>query len=513
MQIGAIFPQTEIGADPVAIRDYAQAVEELGYAHLVAYDHVLGANTETPERRGRRWPYTFQHQFHEPLVLFGYLAAITRRIGLVTGILILPQRQTALVAKQAAEVDVLSSGRLRLGVGLGWNEVEYEALGENFHNRGRRIEEQVTVLRALWTQPLVTFHGRWHHITDAGINPLPVQRPIPIWMGGTDERVLRRIARMADGGYRDALTLLEQAMLSEGETITLQGVYDQLGLVSEEAVDALLNAIRAADAADLARRLDEIAAQGRDPRAIVESMLHRLTDLTRAGFGVSEGGDATREASLHETAARFGRENLLALRSELAATHQAIRDISLPRLWLEAELARIALKLSPKTPSDVPPLPTPVEPVVATPRPSNFGRQLPPVAPADEVVSQTAAPPAEPLSPQEVLDATREAMDSRMVMKRKLEGATVDSCDNGILVLRFDLALTAAWFKEDAKRRKFLLGELERHGLNVRAIECVAEARTSQGAEPESVELPLQGSDLHRAIKQVMSAPDDNTTP
>jgi probable F420-dependent oxidoreductase len=199
MQIGAIFPQTEIGTDPAAIRDYVQAVEELGYAHLVAYDHVLGANTDTPERRGRRWPYTYQHQFHEPLVLFGYLAAITQRIGLVTGILILPQRQTALVAKQAAEVDVLSGGRLRLGVGLGWNEVEYEALGEDFHNRGRRIEEQVTVLRALWTQPLVTFHGRWHHITDAGINPLPVQRPIPIWMGGSDERVLRRIARMADG--------------------------------------------------------------------------------------------------------------------------------------------------------------------------------------------------------------------------------------------------------------------------------------------------------------------------
>ncbi len=199
MQIGAIFPQTEIGTDPAAIRDYAQAVEELGYTHLVAYDHVLGANTDTPERRDRRWPYTYQHQFHEPLVLFGYLAGVTRRIGLVTGILILPQRQTALVAKQAAEVDVLSRGRLRLGVGLGWNEVEYEALGENFHNRGRRIEEQVAVLRALWTQPLVTFHGRWHHISDAGINPLPVQRPIPIWMGGSDERVLRRIARLADG--------------------------------------------------------------------------------------------------------------------------------------------------------------------------------------------------------------------------------------------------------------------------------------------------------------------------
>lgn len=199
MELGVIFPQTEIGTDPVAIRDYAQAVEDLGYTHLLTFDHVLGANTERPDRAGQRWPYTWREQFHEPLVLFGYLAAATRRLELVTGILILPQRQTALVAKQAAAVDVLTGGRLRLGVGIGWNAVEYEALGENFHNRGRRVEEQVAVLRALWTQELVTWHGRWHRITDAGISPLPVQRPIPIWMGGYAEPVLQRLASMADG--------------------------------------------------------------------------------------------------------------------------------------------------------------------------------------------------------------------------------------------------------------------------------------------------------------------------
>ena len=200
MQVGVIFPQTEIGADPAAIRDYIQAVEELGYAHVAVFDHVLGADPTNRPDWGRR-PYTHKSMFHEPLVLFGYLAALTRRLELVTSILILPQRQTALVAKQAAEVDVLSNGRLRLGVGIGWNEVEYEALGENFHNRGRRIEEQIAVLRALWTQEVVTFHGRWHHITEAGINPLPVQRPIPVWMGGMAEPVLKRLARVADGWF------------------------------------------------------------------------------------------------------------------------------------------------------------------------------------------------------------------------------------------------------------------------------------------------------------------------
>jgi len=166
---------------------------------MAIFDHVLGANIDRPDRAGGRWPYTHVDLIHEPLVMLGYVAAVTRRIGLMPAVLILPQRQTALVAKQAAEVDVLSGGRLRLGVGLGWNPVEYEALGEDFHTRGKRMEEQVELLRALWTQDLVTFEGRWDRVTDAGINPLPVQRPIPIWMGGYADPVLRRIGRMADG--------------------------------------------------------------------------------------------------------------------------------------------------------------------------------------------------------------------------------------------------------------------------------------------------------------------------
>ena len=197
MKIGAVFPQVEIGTNPAGIRDYAQAVEAMGYTHILAFDHVLGANPERPG--GWKGPYTYRHAFHEPFVLFGFLAALTRRVELVTGILILPQRQTALVAKQAAAVDVLSNGRLRLGVAVGWNPVEFEALGEDFHTRGRRIEEQIEVLRALWTRDLVTHEGKWHCVPDAGINPLPVQRPIPVWMGGESEPVLRRAARLADG--------------------------------------------------------------------------------------------------------------------------------------------------------------------------------------------------------------------------------------------------------------------------------------------------------------------------
>jgi probable F420-dependent oxidoreductase len=197
MKIGVVFPQTEFGSDPVAIRDYAQAAEALGFAHIVAYDHVLGANPDRPG--GWSGPYTHLTPFHEPFVLFSYMAAFTTRIEFAPGIIILPQRQTALVARQAATLDVLSGGRLRLGVGLGWNEVEYIALGEDFHTRGRRIEEQVALLRELWTKPLVTFSGRWHTIPDAGLNPLPIQRPIPIWFGGYAEDALRRIARLADG--------------------------------------------------------------------------------------------------------------------------------------------------------------------------------------------------------------------------------------------------------------------------------------------------------------------------
>src|SRR5664279_1385930 len=197
MQIGVVFPQTEIGNDPAAIRDYAQTAEGLGFSHVLAYDHVLGANPQRPG--GWSGPYTYLTPFHEVFVLFGYLAAVTQKLGLAAGVIILPQRQTALVAKQAASLDVLSGGRLRLGVGLGWNEVEYTSLNENFHNRGQRIEEQVQLMRRLWTEPLVDFKGKWHTIPDAGLNPRPVQRPIPIGFGGTAEVALRRLARLGDG--------------------------------------------------------------------------------------------------------------------------------------------------------------------------------------------------------------------------------------------------------------------------------------------------------------------------
>ena len=199
MQLGVIFPQTEIGADPAGVRDFAQAAESLGYAHLEVFDHVLGADAS--KRPG--WEGSYQHtdMFHEPFVLFGYLAGVTEKIEMTTGILILGQRQTALVAKQAAQVDVLTGGRLRLGIGIGWNDVEYEALGEDFHNRGRRSVEQIELMRALWTQDVVNYTGRYHQVTHAGINPLPVQRPIPVWLGGDAERVVRRVGRIGDGWF------------------------------------------------------------------------------------------------------------------------------------------------------------------------------------------------------------------------------------------------------------------------------------------------------------------------
>lgn len=197
MQFGVTFPQTEIGADPAAIRDYAQAVEGLGYSHLVAFDHVLGA--DITNRPG--WTrYTTRHMFHEPFVLYGYLAAFTQ-LELVTAVIILPQRQTALVAKQAAEVDILTGGKFRLGVGVGWNEVEYEALGMNFRTRGRVIEEQIDVMRQLWSREVVSYRGRYHTITEAGLNPLPTRRSIPVWMGGSADAALRRAARLADGWF------------------------------------------------------------------------------------------------------------------------------------------------------------------------------------------------------------------------------------------------------------------------------------------------------------------------
>lgn len=199
MRVGVVFPQTELGGDAGAVRAYGQRVEELGFTHVLAYDHVVGADPEV--HSGWGGPYDVHTTFHEPLVMFGYLAAVTTAIELVTGVIILPQRQTALVAKQAAEVDLLSAGRLRLGIGIGWNAVEYEALGEDFGNRGARSAEQIDVLRRLWTETSVTFDGRHHQITGAGLAPLPVQRPIPVWIGSASEAGYRRAGRLADGWF------------------------------------------------------------------------------------------------------------------------------------------------------------------------------------------------------------------------------------------------------------------------------------------------------------------------
>jgi len=223
MRIGVTFPQTELGADAGAVRAYGQRVEELGFSHILVYDHVLGADPEV--HQGWAGPYDVRTTFHEPLVMFGYLAALTTAVELVTGVIILPQRQTALVAKQAAEVDLLSGGRLRLGIGLGWNAVEYEALGEEFSTRGRRSEEQVDVMRRLWTEQSVTFAGRDHTITGAGIAPLPIQRPIPVWFGAASARAYERAGRLGDGwfpmmspgpGLDEARAAVEQAAVAAG---------------------------------------------------------------------------------------------------------------------------------------------------------------------------------------------------------------------------------------------------------------------------------------------------------
>ncbi|MBV8693410.1 MAG: LLM class F420-dependent oxidoreductase [Actinobacteria bacterium] len=232
MRIGVVFPQTEIGGDVGAVRAYAERVEQLGYTHVLAYDHVVGADPAVYE--GWNGPYNIDSTFHEPFVLFGYLAGIIS-LELVTGIIILPQRQTALAAKQAAEVDLLTNGRFRYGVGLGWNRVEYEALGQDFTTRGRRLDEQIALMRALWTEPSVTFDGEFDHIKGAGIAPLPVQRPIPVWIGAASAPAYRRVGRLADGWFPqvppnhhldEARAIVEQAAVDAGRdpsTIGLEG--------------------------------------------------------------------------------------------------------------------------------------------------------------------------------------------------------------------------------------------------------------------------------------------------
>ena len=245
MQIGVVFPQTEIGADAGAVRAYTQRVAELGFAHVLAYDHVLGADPSVHE--GWSGPYDVHTTFHEPFVLFGYMAALTD-LELVTGIIILPQRQTALVAKQAAEVDVLTRGRFRLGVGLGWNAVEYEALGKDFSNRGTRLEEQIALMRRLWTEETVTHTGVYETVTGAGLAPPPVQRPIPIWFGAYTEAAFRRAGRLGDGWFPQmqpgpkldqARAVIEDAAREAGREPTSLGMEGRVAWVAGQGVEAV----------------------------------------------------------------------------------------------------------------------------------------------------------------------------------------------------------------------------------------------------------------------------------
>src|SRR5207302_9251995 len=200
MQLGTLIPFGDIGGDPAVLREYAQAAEAIGYDFIEAPDHVLGQNP-AGQSAGER---IANGLYHDPFVLFGYLAGIAPKLGFSTGVLILAQRQTVLVAKQAACLDVLSGGRLRLGIGVGWNEIEFVGLNENFHNRGRRSEEQVQVMQALWAKQHVNFKGRWHTIGDAGINPRPASGKVPVWFGGHHERTLERIAKWGDGWMPNA---------------------------------------------------------------------------------------------------------------------------------------------------------------------------------------------------------------------------------------------------------------------------------------------------------------------
>jgi probable F420-dependent oxidoreductase len=237
VRLGVTFPQSDLELDAGATREFAQRIEAMGFDHMIAYDHILGAG------RANRPDWTGFHdendRFHEVFVLFGYLAAVTTSLELVTGILCLPQRQTALVAKQAAEIDHLSNGRLRLGVGVGWNDVEFEGLGADFHTRGRRIEEQIEVLRALWTAPTVTFDGDFHSLPDVGINPLPTRQPIPLWYGSGAEKILHRVVRLADGWIPESrvpeslgpqLELLRGKLAAAGRDLDSFGLQARLSL-------------------------------------------------------------------------------------------------------------------------------------------------------------------------------------------------------------------------------------------------------------------------------------------
>lgn len=286
MQIGVVFPQTEIEPQVAAIRTYAVEVEQLGFAHLSAYDHVLGADPAI--HAGFAGPYDLSSRFHEPLVLFGYLAAVTS-LELATSVLILPQRQTALVAKQAAQVDLLAEGRFRLGVGVGWNAVEYEALGQDFAQRGRREEEQVALLRQLWTEPSVTFEGRFDTVIGAGLAPLPVQRPIPIWLGGSSDPAYQRMGRLADGWF---------PQVPPGE---------RLDQALEVIADAATHAGRDPQAIGMEGR---VSCRGREVGEVVDH-IHRWREAGATHVSVNTMGAGLEDVNQHlaalaEVAARLG---------------------------------------------------------------------------------------------------------------------------------------------------------------------------------------------------------------
>jgi len=286
MQTGVVFPQTEIGSGIAGIRAYAQGAEELGFKHLLAYDHVVGADPEV-HAPWTGW-YDVDDTFHEPFVLFGYLAAITN-LELVTSIIILPQRQTALVAKQAAEIDLLTEGRFRLGVAVGWNEVEYEALGQEFRKRGKRLDEQVPLMRRLWTERSVTFEGDFDRITGAGIAPLPIQRPIPVWFGGYSPPAYRRMGRLADGWFPSSVkpgpalvTALEIIARSAEEAgrdpaqIQMEGRIDWTPALTRDQLQHMAGEWRDAGASHVSV---DTMGQGLDS---VEGHLHALAQIADA---------------------------------------------------------------------------------------------------------------------------------------------------------------------------------------------------------------------------------------
>jgi len=289
VNIGVVFPQTEIGADRGAVRAYGQRVEELGFTHILAYDHVVGADPAVLQP----WtgPYDIDTTFHEPLVMFGYLAALVS-VELVTGIIILPQRQTALVAKQAAEVDLLTNGNFRLGIGLGWNAVEYEALGKDFTDRSRRLTEQVDLLRRLWTERSVTFHGEYETVTAAGLAPMPVQRPIPIWFGGQSRPAYARIGRLADGWFpqvppderlNEAKAIVDHAAVEAGRDPAAIGMEGRVSW-TQGGADKLVDHVgrwRTAGASHLSVNTMNVGLGGVDGHLAVLGQVADALDLAR----------------------------------------------------------------------------------------------------------------------------------------------------------------------------------------------------------------------------------------